>query len=219
VLDAGCGTGDLLRLLAELVPDGKAVGIDLSETMVVEARRRTRAGSPNLSFHAGDVQALSFDDRSFDRVMATQLLLHVPDPQRALSEIHRVLVPGGLISISEIDWGTVAVESTDRELSRRFTRLACDELRNGLIARELPWRLRDTGFEDLQIASRVDIAQGIDAFHRWFIQPAMTHFTRIGGFSDAEAARFLDDLDERARVGRYFSSRTFFAVVGARRQR
>ena len=219
VLDAGCGTGDLLRLLADLVPDGSAVGIDLSETMVTEARRRTHDGSPNLSFQMGDVQALSFDDGTFDRVMATQLLLHVPDPQRALAEMHRVLVPGGLISVREIDWGTVAVQSTDRELSRRFTRLACDELRNGLIARELPWRLRDAGFEDVRIASRVDVAQDIDAFHRWFVQPAMTHFTRIGGFSAAEATRFLDDLDERARAGTYFSSRTFFSVVAARRRR
>jgi len=126
VIDLGCGTGDLLRLLAPLVAPGTAVGVDLSETMIAEARGRTDSQSPNLSFRIGNVQELPFEAASFDRVMATQLLLHVPDPGQALAEMRRVLAPGGLISIAEFDWGTVAVECTQRELGRRFTRLACD---------------------------------------------------------------------------------------------
>lgn len=216
VLDAGCGTGDFLRILAPMLHSGSAVGIDLSETMLSEARRRTDSGFQNLSFRMANVQELPFESGSFDRVMATQLLLHVPDPQRSLAEMHRVLAPGGLIAVGEIDWGTLAVESTDRELGRRFTRLACDELRNGLIARELPWRLREGGFEGLQIVTRVDLARDIDAFHRWFVAPALSHFARIGAFTQSEADGFLEDLDRRAREGRYFSSRTFYTMIASR---
>jgi ubiquinone/menaquinone biosynthesis C-methylase UbiE len=216
VLDAGCGTGDLLRILAPLLRSGSAVGIDLSDTMVSEARRRTDSGFANLSFRMADVQELPFDNGSFDRVMATQLLLHVPDPQLALAEMHRVLASGGRISVGEIDWGTVVVESTDRELGRRFTRSACDELRNGLIARELSWRLRESGFEDVRTVARVDVSRDIDAFHRWFIEPAMSHFMRVGAFTQAEADTFIDDLQQRARQGRYFSSRTFYTTIASR---
>jgi len=216
VIDLGCGTGDLLRLLAPLVAPGTAVGVDLSETMIAEARGRMDSQSPNLSFRIGNVQELLFEAASFDRVLATQLLLHVPDPGQALAEMRRVLAPGGLISIAEFDWGTVAVECTQRELGRRFTRLACDELRNGLIVHELPWRLRDLGFDRIRIIPRVDIAQDLDAFYRWFIEPAMPHFVRIGGFSAAEAEAFLGDLKERAAQGRYFSSRTYYSIVASR---
>ena len=216
VIDLGCGTGDLLRLLAPLVAPGTAVGVDLSETMIAEARGRTDSQSPNLSFRIGNVQELPFEAASFDRVMATQLLLHVPDPGQALAEMRRILAPDGLISIAEFDWGTTAVECTQRELGRRFTRLACDELRNGLIVHELPWRLRDLGFDRIRIIPRVDIAQELDAFYRWFIEPAMPHFVRIGGFSAAEADAFLGDLKERAAQGRYFSSRTYYSIVASR---
>ena len=216
VLDVGCGTGDLLRLLAPLVAPGSAVGIDLSETMVAEAQRRTSSSPSNLSFRVGNALDLPFESGSMDRVTATQVLLHIPDPWAALAEIYRVLTPEGLVAVGEIDWGTVVVECTDRELSRKFARLACDGLRNGLIARELPWRLRDIGFDTIRLLPEVQVSLRPDAFHRWFIEPAMTHFKRIGGFSPAEAEFFLGDMQERAANGRYFCSRTYYSIVGSR---
>jgi hypothetical protein len=128
----------------------------------------------------------------------------------------RVLAPSGLISITEIDWGTLVVECTDHELSRRFTQLACTERRNSLIVRELPWHLRDLGFQRIRINSEVEVAQDLDAFHRWFIEPSMSHLTRIGAFSETEADSFLSDLKERARKGRYFCSRTYHSVIASR---
>ncbi|MEP6574541.1 MAG: methyltransferase domain-containing protein [Gemmatimonadota bacterium] len=216
VLDIGCGTGDFLRLLARMVAPGAAVGVDLSETMVAEARHRTGADLANLSFQSGDVHALSFENGSFDRVLATQVLLHVTDPGRALAELSRVLAPDGRMMISELDWGTIAVESTDRELGRRFTRMACDELRNGLILRELPWRLRSLGFDNIRLIPEVQVSLGIDAFHRWFLEPSMSHFTRIGAFTAAESEAFLGDLAERSRLGTYFTSRTSYSVIASR---
>lgn len=75
VLDVGCGTGDFLRLLAQLVAPGRAVGIDLSETMIGEARQRPVSSTSNLLFRMGSVLDLLLENGSFDRVIATQLLL------------------------------------------------------------------------------------------------------------------------------------------------
>jgi hypothetical protein len=132
----------------------------------------------------------------------------------------RVLAPEGIVAIGEFDWGTIAVECTNRELGRRFTRLACDELRNGLIVRELPWRLRNVGFDRIRVVPEIQISLNPDAFYRWFIEPSMTHFMRIGGFSPDEAGFFLGDMQDRASQGRYFCSRTYYSIFGSRsRQR
>jgi len=215
VLDVGCGTGDFLRLLAPIVSPGKAVGLDLSETMIAEARQRSAENVDNLSFRVGSVLELPFTAASFDRVLATQLLLHVPDPRKALVEIKRVLAPSGVISITEIDWGTLVVQSSDNELGRRFSDLACRELRNGLIIRELPGQLRALGFNHVIILPEVEVAQDLDALYTWFVEPSLTHFKRIGAFSEAEAEAFIADLKERARQGRYFSSRTHYTILAS----
>jgi ubiquinone/menaquinone biosynthesis C-methylase UbiE len=215
VLDVGCGTGDFLRLLAPIVSPGKAVGVDLSETMIAEACQRCAENVDNLSFRVGSVMELPFPVASFDRVFATQLLLHVPDPLQALVEIKRVLAPSGVISISEIDWGTLVVQSSDNGLGRRFSDLACRELRNGLIIRELPGQLRALGFNHILIAPEIEVAQDLDAFYTWFVEPSLKHFQEIGAFSESEADAFIADLKERARQGRYFSSRTYYTVLAS----
>lgn len=163
VLDVGCGTGDFLRVLAPIVSPGKAVGLDLSETMIAEAVQRSVQDSENLSFRVGSALELPFQAEKFDRVLATQVLLHIPDPWSALAEMKRVLAPSGLICITEIDWGTLVVQSSDGELGRRFSDLACKELRNGFIVRELPGRLRDLGFDDIVIRPEVEVALNLDA--------------------------------------------------------
>ena len=219
VLDVGCGSGDFLRLLAPIVSPGAAVGLDLSETMIAEAHQRSSENLDNVSFRVGSVMDLPFPAASFDRIVATQLLLHVPDPQKALSEMKRVLAPSGVISISEIDWGTLVVQSSDHELGRRFTDLACKELRNGLIIRDLPGHLRELGFNHIVILPEVEITQDPGAFYTWFVEPSLQHFKRIGAFTEAEADTFLADLKERARRGRYFSSRTYYTILASQSSR
>jgi ubiquinone/menaquinone biosynthesis C-methylase UbiE len=215
VLDVGCGTGDFLRLLAPIVSPGEAVGLDLSETMIAEARQRSAENIDNLSFRVGSALDLPFQVGSFDRILATQVLLHIPDPWRALAEMKRVLAPSGIISISEIDWGTLVVQSSENELGRRFSELACRELRNGLIIRELPGQLRELGFNHVVILPEVEVTQDLGAFYTWFVEPSLQHFKRIGAFSEVEADAFLDDLRERARRGRYFSSRTYYTILAS----
>ncbi len=217
VLDVGCGTGDFLGLLAPLVSPGDAVGIDLSETMIAEARERSASGptAANLAFQIGDVQAMPFERGSFDRVFAAQVLLHVPEPAVALGEMTRVLAGGGLLAITEVDWNSITIESTDREMARRFTALASDGLRNGLIVRKLPSMLRELGFREIQIRPEVAVSWQPDAFHDWFLRPSMSHFVRVGGFTSAEAEWFLQDLDHLATQGRYFSARTTYSFTAA----
>ena len=79
---------------------------DLSPGMVDEAvARATANGFSRLSGHACDVQALPFDDRTFDVVVANHMMYHVPDPDRGVSEIARVLRPDGVALVATNGYG------------------------------------------------------------------------------------------------------------------
>jgi ubiquinone/menaquinone biosynthesis C-methylase UbiE len=93
-LDVGCGNGYTVAWAAERVaPQGQAWGIELSENMLSVARKNVTV--PNAHFQQANVQALPFEEGVFDNVIAIESLYYWPDIPAALSQIHRVLKPGG----------------------------------------------------------------------------------------------------------------------------
>ncbi len=89
-IDVGCGTGHHLK---ELVSRGfDAVGVDASAEMLDEARR----ANPTVELHQADVASLPFADESFDLALCIEVLRYLPDPQRCIAEMARVLRPGGM---------------------------------------------------------------------------------------------------------------------------
>jgi ubiquinone/menaquinone biosynthesis C-methylase UbiE len=104
VLDVGCSSGYLVRLLAAAAgPSGSVTGLDPSEAAIAHARRRAPAGA---SFTAGVAQDLSaFPDGSFDVVTSTLAMHHVPARKRqdAFREMYRVTRPGGRLLIADFD--------------------------------------------------------------------------------------------------------------------
>ena len=99
-LDAGCGIGDHTRLLAESVgPDGLVTGLDLSPEVLAYAE--THAGGAGVDFQQGDVNALPFDDETFDWAWSVDCVGHVSvgDPPSALRELTRVVRRGGTVAI------------------------------------------------------------------------------------------------------------------------
>lgn len=98
-LDAGCGTGAfLLPLARRLAPQGATViGLDLAEGTLGQARAAVQAAGLPVECIIGDVEALPFDDSSFDLVLANYMLYHVPNLEQAIAELRRVLRPGGTL--------------------------------------------------------------------------------------------------------------------------
>jgi demethylmenaquinone methyltransferase/2-methoxy-6-polyprenyl-1,4-benzoquinol methylase len=97
VLDAACGTGDLA--LADLCAGAaRVVGVDFSERMLERARRKSSA----VEWVRGDLCRLPFPDRTFQAVTIGFGLRNVPEPQSTLTELRRVLAPGGRVGILEI---------------------------------------------------------------------------------------------------------------------
>ncbi len=99
LLDVGCGTGGLLRLLSERHPGLALSGIDLSAEMLEVARGKPGA---DADLRQGDASALPFAGGAFDVLVSTSMFHYLPDPARCLAEFHRVLKPGGRVVIT--DW-------------------------------------------------------------------------------------------------------------------
>jgi ubiquinone/menaquinone biosynthesis C-methylase UbiE len=105
VLDVACGTGLVSLDAARAVgPSGNVVGVDISDQMVDGARRRAAGqGLNNSSFARMDAESLALPDASFDAVLCALGLMYVPDPLRAVSEMQRVVRPGGRVVLAV--WG------------------------------------------------------------------------------------------------------------------
>ena len=105
VLDVASGPGLVTFPAADAVgPTGAVLGTDLSEAMVLRGRETAQErGLTNARFERMDAEALALADSSFDVALCSLGLMYVPDPERAIAEMHRLLVPGGRLVASV--WG------------------------------------------------------------------------------------------------------------------
>jgi SAM-dependent methyltransferase len=104
VLDVGSGVGHWGRLLARVLPSGASfVGVDREALWVEKATERAAASGlgGRFEYRVGSAEALPFDAASFDVVTCQTVLMHVAEPERVVSEMMRVLRPGGLLLAAE----------------------------------------------------------------------------------------------------------------------
>jgi ubiquinone/menaquinone biosynthesis C-methylase UbiE len=126
VLEVGIGTGRNLPLYP---PDAELTGIELSPAMLEQARvRAARLGRP-ADLRLGDAQQLPFPDRSFDSAIATLTLCSIPDADKAVAEMARVLRPGGrMVLLDHVASPLPGVRRVQRILEPAVLRLAADHL-------------------------------------------------------------------------------------------
>jgi ubiquinone/menaquinone biosynthesis C-methylase UbiE len=108
VLEVGCGTGAIARLLAQDARVREVIAVDSSPLLVSKARQLA-AGMPKVRFEVADGTALSFGPSSFDTVVLHRVLSHVPRPAQVLAEAARVLRRGGALSIFDGDFATLTL--------------------------------------------------------------------------------------------------------------
>ena len=159
VLDVGCGTGELTRVLAEEAGDAAVVGVDADADLLSVAREET-----GLSVVAGDATQLPFGAGAFDLVACQALLVNLPRPGEAVDEFHRVAADA--VTAIEPDNGDVAVESTvedEVDLERRVRAAYLDGVGTDVA-------LGDRAVDAFEAAGLVDVTTRRH-YHRKVIEP------------------------------------------------
>jgi SAM-dependent methyltransferase len=159
VLECGCGSGAQTIHLATSSPKAEIVSIDISTEHLERARARIeKAGYGNVEFRIADVYDLPFAEESFDHVFVCYVLEHVPEPERALECLRRVLKPGGSITVIEGDHGSWYCHPWTPEAQRTVDSQVEIQARGGgdaLIGRRVYPLLAEAGFRDVHVSPRM----------------------------------------------------------------
>jgi len=208
VLDVGCGGGAYLRDVAFAVgPHGRACGIDISEDQVAAAQALC-ADAPGAEISAGSALDLPFDEASLDAAYSAQVLEYIDTIDDALSEIHRVLKPGGRFVHLATNWGSVIFNAGDETLMDRVMAAWDTHCPHPNLPASMARRLRGAGFGAVE---QTPLPMLITSNH----QHSFTYWaTRVmaglavaqDAVSATEAEAWLADLDELDRKGEFFYS-------------
>lgn len=196
LLDAGCGPGSITYGLAMHVAPGAVIGVDADESRIDAASRlANEANIGNVSFQVADVTDLPFEDGQFDAVFANGLVEHLPFSGDGISEMMRVLKPGGIVGLRSPDWGE-ALLHPDGEglrdaiaLRNRWQRSHGGHPEAGRLLRG---HLISAGFDEVIAGSSADshgtdegAAEGVRYMHSILNDPELEETARENGWADA----------------------------------
>jgi SAM-dependent methyltransferase len=121
VLDCGCGEGAIAMGLADAVPVGRVIGVDLNADSLAVARRQAASiGRANLAWAVADGRQLPFDDASFEAVLCHSVLETLDDPAQVVAELRRVTKRGGVVGAASVEYGGLILGGEQTEGPRRF---------------------------------------------------------------------------------------------------
>lgn len=218
VLDLGCGTGVVTRDLAQRVGErGRVVGIDPSRRLIDEAIRRAKghALAGRIEFRVADGAALPFPDGCFDLIVGATVFSHIANGVQVLSEMVRVARSGGMVVVFDHDVDTIAVNSSDRQLSRRIIHAYCDYyFTNGWAGRELYRLFREAALEDIRVLPLIHSSTEFGTYWQRMVERSSAVAVKAGVVSEEEAARWQADLERKGREGRFFGCRNYYCLRG-----
>lgn len=158
VVDAGSGSGtDSLVAGGMVAPDGGVIGVDMTAEMIDRATRAaaSRGLADVVEFRRGLLEALPVDDGWADVVISNGVLNLVPDKEGALSEMHRVLRPGGRLQLADI-----VLERSVPDDSKSDISLWTGCIAGGMLRTELEDLVQGAGFEDVEVTPGGDVFAG-----------------------------------------------------------
>lgn len=142
ILDVGCGTGSMLRIIADKFPDSDLYGIDFAQSMIDFAKKK----NPDFKFSVASAESLPFEDKKFDVITNSNSFHHYLNPDRAVKEVYRVLNSSGQILLMD----TMPKTNKQRKI---FDFIAKNILRDGHVGYrtvdEIVDMLRKCGFKNI----------------------------------------------------------------------
>jgi len=132
VLDAGCGTGTVARMIAGKVHPSEVYGIDADSLFISKAKTLAASqGIDNIRFEIGDIENIDYADNTFDLAYCRLVLTHKKNPAKLIAELKRVTRKGGKVAASEYDDGTIVYYPEMPKMNRIWNRYGQREKKGG----------------------------------------------------------------------------------------
>jgi ubiquinone/menaquinone biosynthesis C-methylase UbiE len=217
VLDVGVGPGLLAaEMAAEVGPDGRICGIDISDSMLAIAGTRAKVpDGPALELELADAGRLPHGAESFDVVVSTQVFEYLDDVPGALNEIRRVLRPAGRVVLLDTDWGSIVWRSTDDARMGRVLTAFEEHLADPHLPRTLGDSLTKAGFTvtHQQVVPMLNTGYDARTYSAGLIDIVEAFVPGRAKVTDVEASAWADDL--RSLGESYFFSLNRYLFVAS----
>lgn len=164
VLDAGTGTARIPIIIAQARSQWKITGIDLAESMLELGRKNVIAAglAEKIRLETVDAKQMPYDDNSFDVVISNSLVHHLPNPLSFLSEVKRVILPGGAVLIRDllrpktVEEMNAMVKEVGAEYDEHQTKLFRDSLHAALSLNEVQELIERAGLKGVKVYQSSD---------------------------------------------------------------
>ena len=219
ILEVGCGTGAMLRLLARRGDfTGEAFGVDQCRSFITAASKLAHMDSvgDRLSFQVGDAHSLDFPDASFDLVIAHTLISHVTEPALVLSEMARVVRPNGTVVIFDGDYASLTYAFADHSFGHQMdTALASATFNNPRIMRDLPRLLPKIGLRLAGAWGDAVVEIGNGSYFKSFAETYVPYVKRAGLLPAQRVEVWLNEQHQAMRDGTFFAACNYYTYFAS----
>jgi ubiquinone/menaquinone biosynthesis C-methylase UbiE len=212
VLEVGCGTGVLTRVLGRWPNVGEVVGVEPVPLFLAKARALA-ADLLNVSFREADGRALPFEDAGFDVVVFDSVLSHMPGPERGLAEACRVLRPRGLLAVFDGDYATTTVALGDHDpLQACVDAMMANSVHDRRLMRRLPARVRAAGCEVVCLRSH-GFVETEGGYMLTIVERGADFLRGFGQIGEETAASLKAEARRRVEAGTFFGHIAYASLV------
>lgn len=213
VLEIGCGTGAVSRILAEQPGVDRVLGVDPSSVFIATARALS-AAIPHLTFEESDGRSLPLEDNVFDVVVVHQTLSHVPEPERLLAEGYRVLRPGGYLALFDGDYSTATVATGAFDpLEACVDAFRASYVHDAWVVRRLPQLVLASGFEAVSLHSHGYVESPEGAYMLTWVDRGAETLVQAGHISTDSAEALKSEARRRSTTGAWFGHIAFASIL------
>jgi ubiquinone/menaquinone biosynthesis C-methylase UbiE len=220
VLDLGCGTGVVARTIARRPPfAGRVVGVDRSPHLVAAASRLAgeEGISERVAFRTGDSHTLELRDMEFDAVVAHTLFSHLEDPRSVLTEIVRVLQPGGKVGIFDGDYASMTFASDDPAVGKATDEMIINAIvTNPRVMRQMPQLLQEAGLGLTAAFAYIVADIGRADFWDGSVKSLIRLLPKAGAMTESQAEAWAAAMLARSEQGTFFGASNYYGFVATK---